>query len=108
MSADNNHIPEITVTELAHWYEQNRSFLLIDVRKQSERLVCNIDGSWHVPMDQIMSIELPTDKPVVIFCHAGVRSAMVVYQLRQLGYENVLNLAGGIVAWLRTCSKPIE
>ena len=45
--------------------------------------------------------ELTTDKPLILFCHSGVRSAYATELLRTAGFENVLNLEGGIDAWSR-------
>jgi rhodanese-related sulfurtransferase len=44
--------------------------------------------------------ELPRDRPIVVMCHHGVRSAHVVAYLREAhGFEQVVNLSGGIDAW---------
>ena len=43
--------------------------------------------------------DIPRTQPVVCLCHHGMRSAQVVAFLRQRGYDNVYNLAGGIDAW---------
>jgi len=95
------HIPEITVEMLRQWRAENRSVCLVDVRQEGERDVSNIEGSVHVPLSEISHAEFPADVPLVVFCHAGVRSAVAVYQLHQRGYENAINLAGGMVAWER-------
>jgi rhodanese-related sulfurtransferase len=43
--------------------------------------------------------KLPKDKPLVVMCHVGGRSAQVTHWLRAQGYDNAVNLDGGIVAW---------
>jgi rhodanese-related sulfurtransferase len=43
--------------------------------------------------------DLPTDHPLVVLCHHGVRSQMVVDFLRKAGFDNAINLDGGIEAW---------
>ena len=51
-----------------------------------------------------LSVEAPKrlidkDKPLVVYCHHGMRSAWAANWLRAMGYENVYNLTGGIDAW---------
>jgi rhodanese-related sulfurtransferase len=43
--------------------------------------------------------ELDRDREIVVFCHHGSRSAMVVEFLRRQGFERAINMAGGIDAW---------
>jgi rhodanese-related sulfurtransferase len=44
---------------------------------------------------------LPREHPLIVICHHGVRSTMVTEFLRNSGFDNVWNLAGGIDAWAR-------
>jgi rhodanese-related sulfurtransferase len=46
-------------------------------------------------------VEIPHDRPVIVYCHTGTCSAMVAGFLEHLGYRNVANLNGGIDAWSR-------
>jgi rhodanese-related sulfurtransferase len=43
--------------------------------------------------------ELPTDRPLVVVCHHGAHSQMVVDFLREAGFDNAVNLDGGVDAW---------
>ncbi|MEQ9488638.1 MAG: rhodanese-like domain-containing protein [Alphaproteobacteria bacterium] len=92
---------EIDVDELARRIEAGEEFVLLDVREPQELAVCSIDGHTHIPMQQIPSrlSELPADTPLVVLCHHGGRSMQVTMFLRQQGYENATNLAGGIDQW---------
>ncbi len=74
---------------------------LLDVREQYERDICMIDGSMHIPMAQIPQrlAELPKDKPLLVHCHHGGRSMQVVRFLRENGFEEAINVAGGIDDW---------
>lgn len=77
--------------------------LLIDCRTEAERAVASIDGSMHVPMDQLTArLEELRDhekKPIAVHCHLGVRSLRVTAFLRQEGFDNARSLAGGIDRW---------
>ncbi|MBV6632490.1 MAG: sulfurtransferase [Alphaproteobacteria bacterium] len=74
---------------------------LIDVREAWERDIAMIRDSFHIPMGEIAQRvdEVPKDKPVVVICRVGGRSAQVTNALRQQGFENVINLAGGTNGW---------
>ena len=77
---------------------------LLDVREPLEWRAMNLAhlGAVHVPMGQVGDRleEIPTDRPVVVYCHSGVRSLEVAKLLVTEGYEDVRNLEGGIVGVL--------
>ncbi|MCP4166901.1 MAG: rhodanese-like domain-containing protein [Chloroflexi bacterium] len=78
--------------------------LLIDVREPEEHAQARIRGSVLIPMSELRQRlrEIPRDREVIFYCRSGNRSGQVVeYLSDQLGYENVINLAGGIIAWYR-------
>jgi rhodanese-related sulfurtransferase len=58
----------------------------------------------HLPMHLIpLRInELPKDKDVILYCHSGARSYHACAYLAQQGYDNVINLRGGILGWARS------
>lgn len=91
---------EITVTELAKWIEEKKDFQLIDVREPFEYEMSNLNG-LNIPLAGIVieADKIATDKPVVMQCRSGARSASALLQLEKLGYNNVYNLKGGILAW---------
>jgi rhodanese-related sulfurtransferase len=75
--------------------------LLLDVREEWEYQLARIEGSVHIPMNLIplrMS-ELPDDTTIVAICHHGMRSAQVALFLQNAGFDDVINLKGGIDAW---------
>ena len=80
-----------------------RPFLL-DVREPMEWQMMNLAhmGAVLVPMGQVPDrvSEIPRDRPVVVYCHSGVRSLEVAKMLAGEGYEDVRNLEGGIVGVL--------
>jgi rhodanese-related sulfurtransferase len=91
----------ITVEELKQKIDNGEDFQLIDVREPFEYEVSNLDGE-NIPLSGVLveSDKIATDKPVIMQCRSGKRSAAAIMQLeQQLGYENLYNLEGGILAW---------
>lgn len=76
---------------------------LLDVREAWEVDLCAIAGSRHIPMNEIPTRieELPRDRALVVVCHHGTRSLQVADWLRAQGFENAINLDGGIDSWAR-------
>jgi rhodanese-related sulfurtransferase len=74
---------------------------VLDVREDDEWVAGHVPGALHVPMMEIpaRADEVPTDRDVVVVCRMGQRSAQVVAYLRQSGFENVINLDGGMASW---------
>lgn len=90
-----------TVVELKHMLDNKENFQLIDVREEHEFDICNLKGEL-IPMGSIPdNIEkISKEKPVVIHCRSGKRSANVIQYLEDnFGYTNLYNLEGGILAW---------
>jgi rhodanese-related sulfurtransferase len=75
--------------------------MLLDIREPQEVAAASIEGSVHIPMNTVPANldRLPKDVPLVVMCHVGGRSAQVTHWLRAQGYDNAVNLDGGIVAW---------
>lgn len=97
-------MPEIiNAAELAKWLadEQRAQPLLLDVREIAEVQVCQIPESIHMPMRTVPTRiqELNPEADIVCICHHGGRSMQVANYLIQQGFENVINLTGGIHAW---------
>lgn len=97
---------KITARVLADRLEQGENIFLLDVREREEYDLCHLDGAVLVPVGLIAATaaadrkRIPTDVPVVIYCHHGIRSANVAnYLYTQGGYTNLYNLEGGINAW---------
>ena len=91
---------EITVEDLKRMKDNGEDFQLIDVREDFEYEMSNLNGEL-IPLGGILieTNKISKDKPVVIMCRSGKRSAMAVMQLEAQGYTNLYNLQGGILAW---------
>jgi adenylyltransferase/sulfurtransferase len=74
---------------------------LIDVREPFEYEIARIDGAKLIPLGEITERlgELNRERPIVVHCHSGTRSAQAARLLQQRGFGNVYNLEGGIDAW---------
>ena len=95
------NVPEITVTEVHAMREKGESFTLLDIREQWENDLVTIDGSHFVAMEEVPSklLEFDKEKPMVIYCHTGVRSTAVTSYFLEQGFLDVKSMTGGIHAW---------
>lgn len=77
--------------------------VLIDVREPVERDVARLPGGLDIPLGQLPDHldAIPRDRPLILMCHHGVRSAMAAGFLERNGFTGVCNLEGGIDAWSR-------
>ena len=96
-----NH--DIDVRALAGMRADGATHTVLDIREPAEVAICVIDDSLTMPMHQVPGRidTLPRSHPLVVVCHHGVRSAMVTSFLRDNGFGQAWNLAGGIDAWSR-------
>lgn len=97
-------IAEISCKELAQLINTNSDFIqLVDVREPFERNICNI-GGIHLPLSSL-NIEkakmiLDPNKPIIVYCKSGMRSANACKQLQKSGFK-VSSLNGGILSWIK-------
>jgi molybdopterin/thiamine biosynthesis adenylyltransferase/rhodanese-related sulfurtransferase len=93
----NESVPQIEPAEFAR--NRDRYFLL-DVREAHEKEICDIGGDL-IPVNTLVDrlAELPKDKPIVVYCRSGGRSARATELLLDRGFD-ALNLTGGILRWI--------
>lgn len=86
------------------------SVFVLDVRTAGEHAEGRIERCALVPVDQLAGrlAELPAekDKPILVYCALGGRSARAAALLAQAGYSAVFNLEGGITGW-RDEGRPV-
>jgi sulfur-carrier protein adenylyltransferase/sulfurtransferase len=88
--------------------EGSRDFVLVDVREPNEFEINRIPGSVLIPKGEFLNgnalEELSRlgggDKPVVLHCKSGVRSAEALAVLKGAGYADAVHVGGGVVAWV--------
>lgn len=92
---------QITPEELKEKLERGERIILLDVREPVEYEICRLEGATLVPLSKLPEYvnRLSQTEDIVVYCHTGMRSAMAVKLLRDLGFTRVKNLAGGIDAW---------
>lgn len=85
--------------------------LLIDVRTEEEFQAGHLPEAMNINLfgagfDREIR-KLPKDRPLLVYCRTGKRSAGAIEELKRAGYENALDLDGGILAWERK-GLPVE
>jgi rhodanese-related sulfurtransferase len=100
---------EISALEASILRDSNEDVVFLDVREDSELDICRITNALHIPMNEIPDRceALPLDRPLVVFCHHGMRSMNVLHYLESRGFENVINMGGGIHAWSATVDSSV-
>lgn len=77
--------------------------ILLDVREVNEFVQVRAPGAMLVPTSSFVARmgEIPPDRPLLVVCHTGNRSAAVVGYLARMGRTDAVNVAGGMDAWAR-------
>ena len=90
--------------ELKSRIDKKEEFILLDIREHDEVAICQIANSIHIPMMEIPNYlnQLPHDKPIVLYCHLGIRSASTIRYMMDKNFDNLINLDGGIENWAIT------
>lgn len=100
---------EITPTELKTKLDANEDVQLIDVREPYEAEACSIGGEL-IPMGDVMGNldKIRKEGTVVVHCKSGGRSGAIINALERQGYSNLINLKGGIFAWVDEVDPSLE
>ena len=95
---------EITPVELKKKLDAGETPFILDVREPNEYQINRIPGSTLIPLGELPRRyqELPKDRQIVAHCKMGGRSAKAQDFLKTVGFADVLNLKGGILAWIDT------
>jgi sulfur-carrier protein adenylyltransferase/sulfurtransferase len=95
----------ITVQELKSKIDAHEDYYLIDVREPSEFDIVRIPTSHLIPkqgfIDGSVLATLPQDKPIILHCKSGVRSAECLAILKSAGFADASHVSGGVVAWAK-------
>ena len=78
--------------------------ILLDVREPWEFSICKIEGSVNISMSEPEKLidKLNANDEIIAICHHGMRSFQVCNYLENNGFNNTLNLDGGIDSWAKT------
>jgi rhodanese-related sulfurtransferase len=93
----------ITIEEVKKRMDEGELLNLLDVREPAEHEAFNIGGTL-IPLGQILGmqtdeIEEWKDKEVICYCRSGQRSMQASLMLETMGFTNIKNLTGGMLAW---------
>lgn len=94
----------ISATDLHQKIIQGEQFVLIDVREPFEHQHFNI-GGVNIPLSNIFESkeQFNNDDVVIVYCQKGIRSQIAIQRLSdKFGYERLINLQGGVDAWIKT------
>ena len=95
----------ISALDLKHKMDAGEDFYLVDVREPNEYEIVSIPGSVLIPKGDILSgqalAELPQDKPLVLHCKSGARSAEALAVLHKAGFADAVHVGGGVLAWIK-------
>lgn len=82
---------------------------VLDVRTAEEFAGGRVPGALNVPVGELeaKAAVVPKDRPLVVYCHSGIRAQKASRLLAQLGYRNVAELQGSFMAWERA-GLPVE
>jgi rhodanese-related sulfurtransferase len=96
-------INEIDSATLKSRLAAGQDVYLIDIRTPGEVAQGAIPDAVHLPMHllPLRLHDLPRDKDVVLYCRSGARSYHACSYLSQQGFDNAINLRGGIISWAR-------
>ena len=95
-----NGVPQLSVRELKRRIDGGEDVFILDVREPYEYQIAQIGGKL-IPQNDVPQRlpEIPRDREIVVQCRSGARSQKIAEFLKQSGYTQVVNLAGGILAW---------
>jgi hydroxyacylglutathione hydrolase len=101
MTAEVAQAGRLTAVQLRDALTHTGSVTVLDARNTGERAQGAIDGSLHIPLAELpnRTKEVPADRPVVVYCAHGTRSAIAASLLRHEGHQDVSDLIGGYDAW---------
>lgn len=95
---------QVTTTEATTMINREDAQVL-DVRDASEFASGHLLGAQNIPVakfaDRAADLAKMKDKPIIVCCETGIRSAKAVKELKKLGFERVVGLDGGMAAWAK-------
>ena len=98
-----SRIREVTVDETRARLAADEGVRLIDVREDNEWAAGHAAGAEHLGkgiIERDIEVLAPEkDRPIVLYCGGGYRSALAADNLQKMGYTNVLSMDGGFRGW---------
>jgi sulfur-carrier protein adenylyltransferase/sulfurtransferase len=98
-----SQIQEVSAAQLKQMLDNGNKPTVVDVRERDEFVQGHIPDAVFIPRGflelQIEQHQPDRDKPVVLYCAGGVRSALAARNLKEMGYQHVISLIGGFNGW---------
>jgi len=108
MAADRELVLEVDAERARELLGSDHPPALVDIREEWELESGTIAGSEHVPMGEVGArLDPERDRHIVLYCAHGNRSLRLAKAMHEHGFEDVVSLAGGIVAWAEA-GLPVE
>ena len=96
---------QISASELQARIALNQNVVMLDVREQDEREEYAVDNSLFIPLrelpERVGELEQFRDQELIVYCRSGNRSGQACMFLELSGFTNVVNLTGGMLAWVK-------
>ena len=96
-------VKETDITQVKNKLDNNETFILVDVREDSEWNSGHIPSAIHIArscIEQNISRIIPNkNSEVILYCGVGVRSILAAHTIQNMGYTNVTSMDGGISGW---------
>ena len=100
-----SRVKECTVEDVRARREAGASFVLVDVREESEFAAGHLPGAVHLGkgvIERDIEAKVPdVATPLVLYCGGGFRSALAADALQKMGYANVISMDGGWSGWVK-------
>ncbi len=97
------NVPQISVEEVKASIDAHEDIILLDVRTVGECSRGKLAGSINVPLDELMNqieVKIPDKSAkIYVYCLSGSRSIHAVDTMLKVGYTDVFNMTGGLLAW---------
>ena len=96
-------VNEIDSIQLDSKLATDKELYLLDIRSDAEVVHGMLPNSTHLPMHllPVRISDFPKDRDIILYCRSGARSYHACRYLMQQGFNNVINLKGGIIDWAR-------
>lgn len=98
-----SRVNEISLDDVKAKLDRGETFMLVDVREESEYAADHLPGAIHLGKGiierDIENLVPDPATPLVLYCGGGFRSAMAADNLQKMGYTKVLSMQGGIRGW---------
>lgn len=105
-----SRIPEMNTYDLKERLNNGSDLFVLDVRTPVEFEMTNIGGTL-IPLPELQSrlheLDEYKDREIVVICRSGARSGSAVAMMQQAGFQKVLNLKGGLLAWSDTIDSSV-